>query len=321
MIDEAWLRGALGSTVTHSDPGGAVGRLHRLLEECAVGFARERPDVLSSNLAWPRRGLLPDEAGSFLRALDHGLVAVDGAGFSTLPSVRPKKPQGRYAPLGKLGSGVSIHLEYLIQVGATAELVLDHSWPPDALDFERGQFDALGHGPDGRVCLAMEAKARVTGPDSLESMLRFWLRAIADPQLDLMNNSGRKLLELKRLCSSGPVVVWLVAEGARWSLRADDKEGQVELSVGPTPGWPLVFNRNPDMTEEVMHESYPYDAKRHRAGSVAAQGRCSQHGVNSCSEPPVVSFQDRHDRWQSGCARALKELTARGEISPLEPRA
>lgn len=67
-----------------------------------------------------------------------------------------------------------------------------------------------------------------------------------------------------------------------------------------------------------MHESYPYDAKYHRAGSVAARGRCSQHGVDSCEEPPVVSFQDRHDRWQSGCARALQELTARGEILPLD---
>lgn len=321
MIDEVWLLRALGSTLSHNDPGGAVGRLHGLLQDWAVGFARGRPDVGSSDLAWPRRGLLPDEAGSFLRALDHGLVAVDGAGFSTLPTIRPKKPQGRYALLSKLGSGVSINLEYLIQIGATAELVLDHGWPPDSLDFERGEFDAVVYDPDGRVCLAMEAKARVTGADSLESMLRFWFRAIADPQLDLRNNSGRKLLELKRLCSSGPVVVWLVAEGARWSLRADDKEGQVELSVGPIPSWPLVFNPNPDTTEVVVHESYPYDAKRHRAGSVAAQGRCSQHGVNSCSEPPIVSFQDRHDRWQSGCARALKELTARGEISPLEPQA
>jgi len=31
----------------------------------------------------------------------------------------------------------------------------------------------------------------------------------------------------------------------------------------------------------------------------------------------VVSFQDRHGEWQSGCARALEELVERGEIEPL----
>lgn len=66
-----------------------------------------------------------------------------------------------------------------------------------------------------------------------------------------------------------------------------------------------------------MNESHPYDARCHRTGSVAAQGRCSQHGIKSCSEPPVVSFQDRHNRWQSGCPRALDELTARGGVSTL----
>ena len=65
-----------------------------------------------------------------------------------------------------------------------------------------------------------------------------------------------------------------------------------------------------------MNESFPYDANYHRAGTIAASGRCSQHGVDSCSEPAIISFQDRHMRWQSGCQRALGELVARKEISP-----
>jgi hypothetical protein len=59
-----------------------------------------------------------------------------------------------------------------------------------------------------------------------------------------------------------------------------------------------------------------YDPSFHRVGSVAASGRCSQHGVDSCSEEPVISFRDRNNRRQSGCARALDELVARGEILP-----
>jgi hypothetical protein len=65
-----------------------------------------------------------------------------------------------------------------------------------------------------------------------------------------------------------------------------------------------------------MHEALPYDARHHSPGSVAATGRCSQHGRDSCDKAAVVSFRDRHDRWQSGCGRALDELVARGELAP-----
>jgi hypothetical protein len=37
-------------------------------------------------------------------------------------------------------------VEYLIQIGATAELVLDHGWTPHAIDVERGEFDAVAAG-------------------------------------------------------------------------------------------------------------------------------------------------------------------------------
>lgn len=67
-----------------------------------------------------------------------------------------------------------------------------------------------------------------------------------------------------------------------------------------------------------MNRSLPYDASRHHRDTVAASGRCSQHGKDLCSEPPVVSFVDRNGRWQSGCERALEELVFRGEIVPPE---
>ena len=72
----------------------------------------------------------------------------------------------------------------------------------------------------------------------------------------------------------------------------------------------------------VVNKSYPYDPDLHEKGSVAAQGICSQHGGDSpdresCAGEPVVSFQDRHGRWQSGCSVALKQLVERGEIEPL----
>lgn len=71
-----------------------------------------------------------------------------------------------------------------------------------------------------------------------------------------------------------------------------------------------------------MNPSYPYDPELHRPGSTAAQGRCSHHGSHhggggDCAGEAVVSFQDRHEDWQSGCTLALEELVERGEIQPL----
>lgn len=236
-IDGAWLKGRIATVATPWADSPGVSRLRGLLQEWAVGFSERRPDVESSAVVWPRRGVLHDEAASFLRALDSGFVTVDGAGFFVVPTVRAKTPAGRYALLSKSGAGVSINLEYLIQVGATAELVLDHGWSPNAIDFERGEFDALALGEDGRALLVMEAKARVTGPDSVEKLLTSWMSMADDPGPDLNNNAGRKYRDLQKRLESGPVVVWLVAAGARWTLVAELSDGSVYLTPvsSPTP--------------------------------------------------------------------------------------
>lgn len=313
MIDESWLDQRLAAHTSREDPDGAVDRLRSALEAYAERFNEMREDVASATVIWPRRGLLPDEASSFLHALDAGLIDVDDGGYVTPPTVRPKAPAGWYALLSKSGHGVSVNLEYLIQIGATAELVIDLGWPSESIDFERGEFDALGW-HDSCVVLAMEAKARVTGPDSLDTLVRFWLRAIGDPAVDLDNNSGRKLRELDRLCAAGPILVWLVAEGARWSLWAAKDETGLVLRPGPAPDLPTVQSLL--ARGRPMRESFPHNQRLHRSTTAAGQGHCSWHGPASCPDTPVISFQDAQGRWQSGCERALDELTARGDISP-----
>lgn len=71
-----------------------------------------------------------------------------------------------------------------------------------------------------------------------------------------------------------------------------------------------------------MNPSYPFDLDLHHPGSVAARGGCSWHGAEGgaeagCDREPVVSFQDQHGHWQSGCQRALEDLVNREEIEPL----
>jgi hypothetical protein len=165
-VDEQWLTAKL-TGVDESDGSDDVLRLKSKLVDWAHAFAAKRADVESGRLAEPRRGLRDDEARAFLRAVDHGFAVVDDGGYVTLPWVRGKRPAGRYALLSKSGAGVSINLEYVVQVGATAELVLDHGWDGREVDFERGEFDALAYAPSGRPLLVMEAKARARGPDSL----------------------------------------------------------------------------------------------------------------------------------------------------------
>jgi hypothetical protein len=65
-----------------------------------------------------------------------------------------------------------------------------------------------------------------------------------------------------------------------------------------------------------VNDSFVFDAKYHHPKSVAFTGRCSQHGTGKCANEAVISFRDRHGRWQSGCERAKNELVARGEIAP-----
>jgi hypothetical protein len=72
------------------------------------------------------------------------------------------------------GDAVTVNLEYVIQLGAVAELAA-LGWTRERLRVELGEFDAACLDSDGSPAVLMEAKARVGGPDGLESLLRKWL--------------------------------------------------------------------------------------------------------------------------------------------------
>jgi hypothetical protein len=229
MIDDLWIRAAVAQTrAARAATGPSVERLRGLLSAWATGFARARADVISGAITWPRRGIEPDESSAFLAAVDAGHVLVDEAGYFSVQCARAKSPAGRYALFSRSGDGVAINLEYIIQAGTAAELVSHHGWAPSEIEFERGEFDALGR-LAGRTVLAVEAKCRVTGSDSLESLLRAWLN-FASTGVPADNNAGRKYRELASLCVAGPVAVWLVADGARWAFVATVLDGRLDLT-------------------------------------------------------------------------------------------
>lgn len=59
---------------------------------------------------------------------------------------------------------------------------------------------------------------------------------------------------------------------------------------------------------------HPYDPRLHAPGSIAASGRCSQHGTDVCDLKPVMSFTDALGRRQSGCFRVLEAMLDRSQL-------
>ncbi|MFD4569873.1 hypothetical protein ACFWOX_36685 [Streptomyces sp. NPDC058467] len=244
VLGDAWWDGTvrqseeLARTAEVRGPG-AVGRLGALLQAWAVGFAAVRPDVLSSRLAASRRGLRADEAAGFLAALDARVFHVDSAGFVVPQVFRPKASGGRYALFSRNGSGVAVNLEYLIQMAAAAELLMVHGVAGTDICFEQGEFDAVVES-GGVPVLAMEAKARIAGADGLLELLSSLLRLGANPQTAATGNHWRKYAALLDMTASGPVVLWLVADGARWAFDANTVAGTVRLTPRTTAGGPLI---------------------------------------------------------------------------------
>jgi hypothetical protein len=210
----------------------AVERVHKLVtsyaeafaETCRNGTAQPSKDPKTAANDKVREGRLgsfkaqPDECQAFLRAVDHDLVRIEPDGNFWAHTAR--RTSRNLHLVGRSGMAMALHTEYLIQIGAYAELVLDHGWPPERLDFECGAFDIEGGGE--RLTLAVEAKARVlpsTG-DTLTAIRDAFLAREKDPDYPLKPNHLHKWDRLFELCSAGLVWLWLVADGARWSYIA-----------------------------------------------------------------------------------------------------
>lgn len=234
LCDEHHARVHQHYTDTSTTPEGEV---EHLLETWADGFARRcraegdhaRDATRDGTLSLGRRGLQRDECVAFLRTWRAGYVEVRIDGSFTLPGLGTCPPELNL--LSRNEDGTSLNTEYLIQIGVIAELIEDHGWAPGELAFEQGEFDALGH-RDGRVQLAVEAKARAdaTDPDGLARLEASFRRSAEDPAHQAPPNHARKWTALRAFLEHGPLDVLLVASGARRWLRAQaGPDGTVEL--------------------------------------------------------------------------------------------
>jgi hypothetical protein len=188
------------------------------------------PGTVQPALGLGSRGLGEDESRSFVRALDAGLVRVLPDGEFTLPGAAHNL--NRPHLIGEDGKGgMTLHTEYLIHIGAYAELVLDHDWPAARLALDMGPWDLHGLRSDGSVSLLMEAKARFDGRDGV-ARLRDDLHGLArDPSRPVTSTTRKKYEALLEVCQESPVRVWLVAD-ACWMLYLGRRVGAaVELTA------------------------------------------------------------------------------------------
>ena len=229
-IDAGWItRRAAAPDPVALDPGAAA-RLDKLLRVWAAVFAERREDVTTGAFRHGGRGLGDDEATSFLRGVDAGQLTVDDAGYVVPLCVLPKKRPQRYALCCKSGDGVTVNLEYLIQLGVVAELHRDRGWPVEQLRVELGEFDGSIVDEQGAPVMVMEAKCRRSvGQDTLAQLLSKWLGFAAagePPTRGRGRNAEHKYLDLLRITEHRPTVdVLLVADGARWWLTAERLDG------------------------------------------------------------------------------------------------
>lgn len=230
-IDGRWVQRAAAGVVDDQFvlPGQSrvaepVARVEALFDAWAVGFAAERTDVPTAAFTPGSRGWHPDECAAFLRALDSRRVHVDSAGYAWPLCAEPKPGQTRYALCCKSDDGVTVNLEYLIQLGAVAELNEVHGWPVDQLRVELGEFDAAALSEGGSTAVLMEAKCRATDPrpsaDTLEKLLLAWLTYSRHGPPARGTNAANKYLYLLERTREQPVKVLLAAAGARWWLIA-----------------------------------------------------------------------------------------------------
>jgi hypothetical protein len=251
-IDHEWVTNAAESASDgpillpgHHEVAEPVSRIDALFRAWAVGFAAQRSDVLSAEFTPSSRGWHPDECASILRALDSRRVHVDSAGYAWPLCAEPKPGQTRYAFCCKSGTGVTVNLEYLIQLGAVAELNEVYGWPVEQLRVELGEFDGAAlEGGGARPLLLMEAKCRATDPrpssDTLEKLLRAWLVYAEGPPPHPGSNAANKYLYLLEQTTEGPVEVLLVAAGARWWLRASRRDGGSVVFEEGAPSRPVT---------------------------------------------------------------------------------
>ncbi|MGP3920438.1 hypothetical protein [Nonomuraea sp. 10N515B] len=195
------------------------------LSTWASAFARERR--LPDQALRLRPPLNVDEANGLALARAAGLVEIQPDGvFRLAGAARNKGPYNLFSQ----GPAPSLNREYLVQIAAFAELVIEHRWPARRVAFEYDALDLATLDGSGRPVVVAEAKRDTA---SLDRMLAEMRAATARQVAAPANTTQRKIAALSRL---GAKVFWAVAPGVRRAFNIEiDQDGVPQLIPRQAP--------------------------------------------------------------------------------------
>jgi len=214
-----------------------------IIRPLAAEFAMQRYGY-EAELRYGARGLHVDDTAAFLRGVKTGHLNLEASGSFTASACRPKPGGTRYSLFTENRWNndhyISLNTENLIHFGAATELISSFGWDGESVEVEVGEFDARVS-RDNRVVVLMEAKARVEDANGLAPLLRPFLKYAQLPQPpEPSDNHSRKYIELLRQAESGPVLLRLVAAGARWAFKATRINDRIELVKADAPSVDVV---------------------------------------------------------------------------------
>ncbi|MCG5213096.1 hypothetical protein [Streptosporangium sp. KLBMP 9127] len=190
------------------------------LSNWASAFARERG--LTAQALRLQPPLDVDEANGLIQAVGAGLVEIQPDGVFQLAGAAPGK--GPYNLFSR-GPAPILNREYLVQITAFSELVIEHRWPAQRVAFEYDAFDLATFDQTGRPVVVAEAKRDSA---SLDRMLNEMRAATIGQVTAPMDTTQRKTAALSRL---GSTVFWAVAPGVRRAFNIEiDGYGVPQLS-------------------------------------------------------------------------------------------
>lgn len=196
-------------------------RFEELLVNASSMLHAYNPDKMQSSRLLPTPNIVnAGDVELFFRGVEAGVIDVKPDGrFNTLD--RPTPP-GRWALLSRSQAGGWFNAEYLPQLAAYVEAILDLGYPPERVLFELPatslQLDLAILDDEGSVRVLGEAKRSTAALTTLRNgVLDRFSDQAPGPESKRRGDEQRQLAW--RLWTVGPQITWLIGPGHREAFR------------------------------------------------------------------------------------------------------
>jgi len=225
----------------------SVERFVGLLEGRSAELHADNPGAMATGALIPTANLIdPGDVELFFRGVDARLITVlRGGKFNTWD--RPM-PSGHWSLLSRSKEGGWYNAEYLPQLAAYVEAVLDLGYPKERVLFELPpaglQLDLAILDDGGRVVVLGEAKRGSAMLDRLrQAVLDRYGAQAPGPETRRRGDEARQLAW--RLWTVRPALLWLIGPGDRRADRCSYDPLRLEPIAGMPPASQLGLDHRP----------------------------------------------------------------------------